>query len=66
MVGLGPRQRPAMLTPHRATWRQVSRQVRNVREAQRPAKGLPQVQSVVVPEVSTKRPAVLPEEVGEA
>ena len=64
VLSLRPCERAAMLAPHSGTRRNVYRQVRRVEHVA--AQGLAKIQTVVVPEVSTESPAVLPKEVGEA
>ena len=64
VLGLGPCERAAVLSPHGRTWRNVYRQVRRVEQV--PAQSLAEIKPVVVPEVSAESPAVLPKEVGEA
>lgn len=64
MLSLSPRKRTPMLTPHRSTRRDVHRQIRSIKHV--PSQSFPQIQPVIVPEVSTKRPAILPQEKREA
>lgn len=64
VFSLSPCERAAMLTENGGTRRQIRRQVRRIKQV--PRKRYPQVQAVIVPEISPKRPAVLPKEIREA
>jgi hypothetical protein len=64
VLRLRPGQRSAVLAPHRGTGRQMDREVRGVKRV--PGQRLAQVQAIVVPEVSTQRPAIPGQEVRKA
>lgn len=64
MIGLCPRERPPMLTPHSSARRNIHRQVSGIEQV--PPQSFPQIQPVVLPEVGTQRPAILPQEKREA
>lgn len=64
VFGLRPRERPAVLTKNGATRRQVSRQIRRIKNV--PGQRRPEIKAVVVAEVRPQRPAILPKEVREA